>query len=362
MTNPVYGRATSRGRRGPVIWLAVFLVISTVVTWLVYVTLRRDVRGPTVGYSALFTDVFGLREGDDVRIAGVRVGRVEDIALDGTLAKVSFVLTGGRPLTRASVASVNYQNVIGQRYLALGPGYGDTTEPLPAGAVIDTAHTVPSFDIGTMLNGYRPLFAVLDPDQVNNLTHAVIGSLQGDTSSIALLVNQTSALTATFAGRDGHLDGVITSLNDLVGILAQQNAAFDRSIAQTATAISGFDSRRPELVEAVGSMRAVTDNLAVIAAGVEPDLRDLVNRRPGYTRHMLDIEPQIAYTGQNMPIFLKGLSRIFGDGAYMNAYACDVNAYGFFPGLNDIVPIIVDAATPGNKAMHSPKCRSMADG
>jgi phospholipid/cholesterol/gamma-HCH transport system substrate-binding protein len=49
-------------------------------------------------------------------------------------------------------------------------------------------------------------------------------------------------------------------------------------------------------------------------------------------------------------------------GAYGNAYVCDVNFMGFFPGFNDVVPIIINAATPGNKAWHTPRCRSMADG
>ena len=49
-------------------------------------------------------------------------------------------------------------------------------------------------------------------------------------------------------------------------------------------------------------------------------------------------------------------------GAYGNGYVCDVNFLGFFPGLNDVVPIIVDAATAGNKAQHTPKCRNTANG
>lgn len=63
--------------RGPLIALALFMVVSLTLTWLVYVSLRRDVAGDTARYSAVFTDVYGLREGDDVRMAGVRVGRVE---------------------------------------------------------------------------------------------------------------------------------------------------------------------------------------------------------------------------------------------------------------------------------------------
>ncbi len=74
--------------RGPLIALTLFMVVALTLTWLVYVSLRRDVAGNTARYSAVFTDVYGLREGDDVRVAGVRVGRVEKVELDGKLAKV----------------------------------------------------------------------------------------------------------------------------------------------------------------------------------------------------------------------------------------------------------------------------------
>lgn len=353
-------------RRGPVLGLSIFMVVATVLTWLVYATLQRDVKGPTVPYAAVFTDVFGLREGDDVRIAGVRVGRVDGIELQGTQARVSFSVQSGQRLPGSTIASVTYQNIVGQRYLALAPGHSAggsaSAPPLSANSVIPLERTEPSFDIGTLLNGYEPLFATLDPQQVNNLTNAVIGSLQGDTAAIATLVNQTSTLTHTFTGRDNALDNVITSMDRVVGSLAAQNDDFAATISQTRQVIDAFDSRRPELIASVGRMTSVVHQLAEIARTVDPQLHELLNRGPGYTRHMLDIEPQIAYTGLNTPIFLKGLARIFGEGSYMNVYGCDANIYGFFPGLNDIVPIIVDAATPGGKAMHTPRCRNVSHG
>ncbi|MGX9214279.1 MCE family protein [Mycobacteroides abscessus subsp. abscessus] len=348
--------------RGPLIGLAVFLVIATALTWLVYVTLRRDVKGATVSYGAMFTDVFGLREGDDVRIAGVRVGRVQHIELVGTTAKVSFAVQDGQRLPASINASVTYQNIVGQRYLALTQTHPDQGGLLAPGAVIPVERTEPSFDIGTLLNGYEPLFAVLDPAQVNNLTQAVIGSLQGDTAAFATLVDQTSTLTKTFTGRDDALDHVIASLDTVVGTLAAQNRDFEDAIGATRQVVDHFDSRRPELVSSVGKMTEVVRNLSRIARDVDPSVHELLTREPGYTRHMLDIEPQIAYTGLNTPLFLRVLARMFGEGAYMNAYACDVNPYGFFPGLNEVVPIIVDAATPGNKAKHTARCRNAGDG
>lgn len=66
--------------------------------------------------------------------------------------------------------------------------------------------------------------------------------------------------------------------------------------------------------------------------------------------------------GANLPKMLKGLARVSQDGAYLNVYTCDLNLLGFFPGLNDVTPVIVNAATPGNQAKHTPKCRSMVNG
>jgi phospholipid/cholesterol/gamma-HCH transport system substrate-binding protein len=320
------------------------------------------VAGNTTSYSAMFTDVYGLREGDDVRMAGVRVGRVEKIYLEGKLAKVSFVVQQEQRLYGNTVASVTYQNIVGQRYLGLSLGKEGSQEPLAPGGVIALERTEPSFDVTALLNGFEPLFSLLNPHDADNLTKGVIESLQGDTSSLATLISQTSTLTETFAGRDQALGGVITNLNKVVGNLAAQNDNLDGVITQTRDMVSDFDRRRPELVSSVGSLARALGRLSASAADVYPAAREFIDRQPGVTRHVLSVEPQVAFFGDNIPLLLKGLVRTGNQGAYGNAYLCDVNFLGFFPGLNDVVPIIVNAATPGNKAWHTPRCRNTADG
>lgn len=348
--------------RGPLIGLTLFMIVALTLTWLVYVSLRRDVAGRTAPYSAVFTDVYGLREGDDVRMAGVRVGRVEKIDLDGKLAKVSFVVQQEQRLYGNTVASVTYQNIVGQRYLGLSLGKEGNPNLLPPGSVIPLEHTDPSFDVTALLNGYEPLFSLLNPHDADNLTKGIIQSLQGDTSSLATLVGQTSTLTETFAGRDQALAGVITNLNKVVGNLAAQNDNLDGVITATREVVSTLDQRRGELESSVGSLARVLGRLSASATDVYPALREFVDRKPGVARHLLDAEPQAAFFGDNIPLLLKGLIRVGNQGAYGNAYVCDVNFMGFFPGFNDVVPIIINAATPGNKAWHTPRCRSMADG
>ncbi|TVS86093.1 MlaD family protein [Mycobacterium helveticum] len=343
--------------RAPLIGLSLFMVAAITVTWLVYVSLRRDVAGKTTSYSAVFTDVYGLREGDDVRMAGVRVGRVQKIDLDGKLAKVSFVVQDGQPLFGNTVASVTYQNIVGQRYLGLSLGTEGSPGRLAPDSVIPPERTEPSFDVTALLNGYEPLFSLLNPRDADNLTKALIESLQGDTPSLAALVSQTTTLTETFAGRDQELGDLIATLNKAVGNLARQNADLDGILTATRDTVSTLDGRRPELVAAVGSLARVTGRLATSARDVYPSFAELMERKPGFVRHLLGVEPQVGFFADNIPLVLKGLTRMGNQGAYGNGYACDANLFGFFPGLNDVVPIIVDAATPGNKAMHTPKCR-----
>ncbi len=119
--------------RGALIGLSLFMVVALTLTWMVYVTLRRDVAGSTVPYAAVFTDVFGLREGDDVRMAGVRVGRVEKVELEGARAKVSFVVQSDQTVFGNTVASVTYQNIVGQRYLGLSLGKQGETDTAAGG-------------------------------------------------------------------------------------------------------------------------------------------------------------------------------------------------------------------------------------
>jgi len=348
--------------RGAFVGLAIFMVVATALTWLVYVTLRRDVAGTTVPYAAVFTDVFGLREGDDVRMAGVRVGRVESIELQGDLAKVSFVVQDDQQVLGTTVASVTYQNIVGQRYLGLSLGNLGEPGPLPPNSVIPVERTDPSFDVGTLLNGYEPLFSLLNPRDADNLTKGVVQSLQGDTGSITALVDQTSQLTESFAGRDEELGAVITDLNTVVANLAKHNDDLDHVITETRSVVSTFDARRPELVDSTGSIAKVVRQLSTISDEVYPSLNELVTREPGFAAHMVGIEPQLAFTGANLPLLLKGFARITNEGPYANAYACDLNLQGFFPGLNDVIPIIVDAASPGPGTQYSPKCRNMANG
>ena len=189
-----------------------------------------------------------------------------------------------------------------------------------------------------------------------------VEALSGDTTAWATLVDKSGKLTETIAGRDELLGDMITGMDRLFGTLANQNGNLDKTINNAKQMVVSLNARRPELVSSMGSLSRVVRSLGAVTNEVNPALQALITREPGFAAHLVTIEPQLAFMGANLPKMLKGLARVSQDGAYLNVYTCDLNALGFWPGLNDVTPIVVNAATPGNQAWHTPKCRSMANG
>ncbi|WP_327100690.1 MCE family protein [Nocardia vinacea] len=342
--------------RGSLLVLIAFLISSALLSWSVAVTLQRGIGGETTEYSALFTNVSGLRVGDDVRMAGVRVGRVESVELAGTLARVGFRIHTDQVLTGNTTVSVTYQNLIGQRYLGVAMGnHGDPTVLKP-GAEIPVDHTEPSFDISKLLNGFEPLFGTLDRTAVDNITAALIKALQGDNGSITMLIAETTRLAESFAGPDEVLGQVISNLATIVGNLAQQSGNLTTVIDQTRAVFEGLQQHQRALFDSVDQIAKVVGRASEIVAADQPTLVEFLTREPGFTQHFLDNKAKFEYLGYNLPLILKGLARITQEGGYVDAYICEVTV-SLVPGLTPLIPQIVDAVSPGGVAQHTSKCR-----
>lgn len=342
--------------RRSLIGLSLFLAVSLGLIWVTFVTLHRGVDGTTRTYSAIFSDVTGLRVGDDVRMAGVRVGRVDTIALVGNRAEVGFRVEEQQKVFGNTKASITYQNVIGQRYLGLSMAdFGEPQELAPGGE-IPLEHTEPSFDISVLLNGFEPLFGGLDPQQVDNVTGALITALQGDNTSLVLLIAQISTLAESVAGPDQVLGAVITNLSQVVGDLAAHSGSVSTLLTQSRSIIDGLSRHRDELMGSLTTVASVTGRLATVVDDVRPQLNEFLTREPGFTRHFEQNKDGFAYLGFNLPALLKGLARVSQDGSFLNTYLCNMGVT-FLPALATLVPTIVGLASPTGTIQQSPICR-----
>lgn len=236
--------------RGAAVRLSVFLLVIAGCTYVIVTALQSPVKGTTRSYSAIFSDVSGLFVGNDVRIAGVPVGKVTSIDLEDPYAKVTFTVVDTQPVYSDTRAAVLYQDLVGQRYVGLA-----NPEPLgpvlAIGSEIPLDRTTPSFDVTKLLNGFGPLFDTLDPSALNLFAQNMLRVIQGDPSGIAPVLTDIEKLSKFAKDREGLIVLLIDNLgaiSDQIGGKSQQVADL---IHQLELVLSKFTSQIGGIVDAV---------------------------------------------------------------------------------------------------------------
>ena len=274
-------------------------------------------------YSAVFTNVSGLKGGNFVRIAGVEIGKVNDLTLneDGTV-RVSFAIDKGLVLTEGTEASVRYENLIGDRYLALDEGTGSVRRLQP-GETIPPTRTSPALDVDALIGGFRPLFRALDPDQVNALSGQLLKVFQGQGGTIASVLAQTSSLTTTLADRDQLIGQVITNLNTVLGTFAARDAQFSDGLDKLSQLAQGLSDRKSDITTGLAYINAAAGSVADLLADARQPTKDTVRQTDRFAGQ---VEADHAYVDdlvKTLPDAYQILSRqgLYGD--YFGFYLCD---------------------------------------
>ncbi|MGW4352881.1 MlaD family protein [Nocardia sp. NPDC004582] len=200
---------------GPVLWrLALFTGAMLAVLALVISLIQRPISGETRSYRALFTDANGLKSGDDVRIRGVAVGKVGEIELAGAQASVRFTARTDTALYDNSTLAIRYQNMTGQRYIDVQQP-ADPGARLPGGAVIGTAHTVPSFDVTALFNGLKPVLATLSPEALNTFSESMLAVIEGNGTGLGPALDAIGKLGAYAGDRQRVISVLMANLADI---------------------------------------------------------------------------------------------------------------------------------------------------
>lgn len=308
---------------GTLVRVAVFLVVcgfGIVAILAIFAQLRFE---PQKTYNAIFTNVSGLKGGNFVRIAGVEVGKVKKITVrDDATVNVEFATNNSVTLTEGTRAVIRYQNVVGDRFLALEDGVG-SVKTLQPGQTIPVERTAPALDLNALIGGFRPLLRALDPDQVNALTGQLITAFQGQGATISSFLAQTASFTTTLADRDQLIGEVITNLNTLLGSLGDQSQQFDKGLDSLAELIKGLAERKVEFADGLANLDNAAGSITDLLTRARPPLQNTVHqldRAAGiivadheYLDHLLDTLPD--------KYQLLGRQGLYGD--YFSFYLCD---------------------------------------
>jgi phospholipid/cholesterol/gamma-HCH transport system substrate-binding protein len=318
-----------KGLFGPLVKSLIFVVVTATVTAILGISIAGTEVSATVGYKAVFSDVTGLTVGNDVDIAGVRVGDVTSISIyQRKRALVGFALQSGRQLPASVTASIRYLNLVGQRYIELGQGTGPVGRALPPGGTIPMARTTPALDLTALFNGFQPLFQALTPGDVNQLASDIIDVFQGETPDVTALVATIGSLTSSLATRDNVIGQLITNLDSVLGTINTRTAQLTSLVNTLQALVSGLAADRQPIgqaITAIGQLASATAGLLQVARpGLSADITQLGRLSSNLASNSGTVNSFL----QNLPVKMSAIARVASYGSWLNFFLCDATVSG----------------------------------
>ncbi|WP_328358858.1 MCE family protein [Mycobacterium sp. NBC_00419] len=312
-------------RHRTLIKFVIFGIIMSILTASLFFIFGQYRTGSTNGYSAVFADASRLRTGDTVRIAGIRVGTVNDLELrPDKSVLVSFDTDHDVVLTTGTKAAVRYLNLVGDRYLELVDGPG-STKVMPAGSQIPADRTAGALDLDLLLGGLKPVIQGLNPQDVNALTTSLIQAFQGQGSTLQSLFSKTSSFSNALADNDQTIAQLIDNLNTVVGVLAKDGGQFDASIDKLEQLISGLSGDRDPIGTAITSLDNGTASLASLLGQARAPLANAVEQTNRLAPLLYDSKDGLEAGIKRMPGNYRKLVRLGAYGSFIQYYICGLS-------------------------------------
>jgi phospholipid/cholesterol/gamma-HCH transport system substrate-binding protein len=341
-----------RGLLAPLLKLTAFLLVTAMATYVLAATITNAGYGKASSYYGLFHDATGLLVGDDVRVSGVRVGAVQSIKLVREphapdpasapfVAQVRFSVSVDRPLSTWVRAKLRFRNLVGQRYLALEQGSeiaGVPEAQLKPKAVIPLGQTQDALDLSTLFAGFKPLFAGLDPDEINSLSMEIIQTLQGEGGTVDNLMRQTAELTAAVADKDKVIGDLVDNLSSVLDTLGQRDQKLSDLIVQLQRWVSGLAADRAVIGGSITGINNLTSATAGLLEKSRPQLKQDVEDLTGLAQTLNAGGSIVDGVLQRFPNKVASLTRTATYGSWFNFYLCSMEGTVRLPGGIPVTP------------------------
>ena len=303
--------------RNPVVIGAVSL---TVIALLILAAFRaQDL--PLIGggdtYYAAFSESGGLKANDEVRIAGVRVGKVESVTLDGDHVKVTFRVKTDSDFGEETQAAIKVKTLLGAMYLALEPaGSGQ----LPDGSEIPIERTSSPYDVVDAFSGLAETSDRIDTDQLAQSLTTLADLTRNTPEEFRDALSGVSRLSSTIASRDDQINSLLTNLKRVSTVLNERDDD-----------IVGLMKDSDVLFRALVARREAVHNLLVSTSSLSKELTALIEQSRDDLKPALDhLENVVAVLNKNednldnslrlMAPFYRVFASTLGGGPWFDTY------------------------------------------
>ncbi|MEV4354758.1 MlaD family protein [Nonomuraea sp. NPDC049625] len=298
---------------------AVFVGVCVALIAVIGVQIARVSTDAGYPLVAVFDDVSGLNEGDQVKIAGAPVGQVDTIKVVDGRAEVTMEVQQGITVPADTEAAIRWRNAVGQRVVYLLPG----TAPgkLTPGARITRTSSV--VDIGQLVSDLGPLTRSLDPDQINQLLTAAARSLKGNERNIPRLLDNVNAITTTVTERRKTIEQLLKDYATVTGVVARRDKQIEQLVDNLVTLSEAFADNRELIDESLVELSTTVHTSNEVLGKNADELGRLVDSLSGLTggirRHVNQIDRTVS-TFQ--PLFARAYQTVDRGRYFITAVPC----------------------------------------
>jgi phospholipid/cholesterol/gamma-HCH transport system substrate-binding protein len=243
---------------------------------------------------AVFASATAIYQGDDVRVAGVEVGRIVSIQPRGTSAEMVLAVDRDVPIPADAKAVIVAQSLVGARYVQLTPAYRSRRPTLPDGAVIPLERTAVPVEWDEVKTQLTRLATELGPglDLAGSSTGRFIDraadAMAGNGDKLRQTLAQLSGIGRVLADGSGDIVGIITELQHFVTVLRDSDVQIVEFQNRLASLSSVLDDSRSELDAALSELSVAVADVQRFVAANRSGASEQVQRLAEVTRNLVD--------------------------------------------------------------------------
>jgi phospholipid/cholesterol/gamma-HCH transport system substrate-binding protein len=308
------GSSTPFRERNPVVVGAVGLAVIAAMLLLAF---NIDTLPLLSGraHSAALAEAGGLKAGDDVRIAGVKVGKVTAVDLEGSHVRVDFRVGRSTELGSRTSATVRIKTILGQKFLALEPaGKGDLTGEIPL------SRTTPAYDVVEAFSDLATTTEDIDTGQLATALDTVANTFRDSPEEVRAAVDGLGRLSRTVASRDAQLHELLQHANGVTGVLADRNKELVSLLTDGDLLLQELRKRRADihtlLVSTVTLSQQLTGLVRENRAAIGPALANLKNVLATLEANQANLDRSIRLVAP----FVRVFANTTGNGRWFDTY------------------------------------------
>ncbi|MHB8439109.1 MAG: MCE family protein [Acidimicrobiales bacterium] len=272
------------------------VIIVVVVLVLGVLLLNRSVFVPSYTIHARLSNAAGLGKGAEVTVAGVKVGTVSGVHVDGNAVIADLSINHGVVLPQTTAAAVQVQTVLGVLDVALQPRSG-WNHPLADGATI-TNTAIPA-EFQDLQNTAGNLLEQSDVTAFNSLLNSLEQVTAGKQVQVAQIISGLSGFSAAVNERQGELGSLISSANTLAATVASRDTQLAGVVDNLAQVVQGLANRSSDL----SALIVQTDQFAAQTASLigqnQPQIQSLLDHLQSVlavvAQHQEDLAQGVSY-------------------------------------------------------------------